>query len=193
LGLTIDPLTPDQDPFSVLLPDGREFHLGGKVVLRFHVIDSPATQRAFRFAKYEYAATFFVPKETSLSSFDAYIGTDIIDKHHLQKLYFFSSSGTTLLTLKKHKPMPASEDNAREEQIQLKDMDRQQEYHDDYARSQQRRAQSGTDPAQPSSSAHAGPSSAGQSGGNSQSLSREEGFTEGNNRTEKHCFCCIIL
>jgi hypothetical protein len=96
LKLTIEPLT-ENDPSSVLLPDDREFHIRGKIVLRFHVIDSPAPRPTFRFGKYEYEAVFFVPAEADICCFDAYLGTDIIHDNHIQKSYFFSSSGYTAM------------------------------------------------------------------------------------------------
>lgn len=66
-------------------------------MLRFHVIDSPAPRPTFRFGKYEYQAVFFVPAGADICCFDAYLGTDIIHDNHIQKSYFFSSSGFTAM------------------------------------------------------------------------------------------------
>ncbi|KAE9973095.1 hypothetical protein BLS_003763 [Venturia inaequalis] len=81
-----------KDAASVLLADHSEFHVQGKVTLRFHVTDSPTPQSVFRFGKYVYEATFFVPADVDICSFDAYIGADIIHEHHLQESFFFSGS-----------------------------------------------------------------------------------------------------
>ncbi|QDS68516.1 hypothetical protein FKW77_010883 [Venturia effusa] len=92
LDLSILPLTQD-DPDSLMLADDRTFPLAGKVLVRFHGINPEGLHLAFRFGKYENVATFYVPADTDISGFDAYIGLDSIHKLQLHKRNFFASRG----------------------------------------------------------------------------------------------------
>ncbi|KAE9974802.1 hypothetical protein EG328_003588 [Venturia inaequalis] len=93
LGLREQTLDEGDDPLSVVLPDSRMFCFRSKVTLTFHVIDPPRGHSLFHFNKYEYTATFYVPADGDISSFDAYIGKDLIAKHHLQSSSFFAIDG----------------------------------------------------------------------------------------------------
>ncbi|QDS68518.1 hypothetical protein FKW77_010885 [Venturia effusa] len=122
LGLQVVPLEED-DPSSVILPDESLFSFRGKITITFHVLDPAASQKSlFGFNKYEYKATFFIPADGDIASFDAYIGRDIITKHHLQSSSFFSnnghkySSGAQPVDKKNQKPKNAKQQAAWESQ-----------------------------------------------------------------------------
>lgn len=121
------------DPASVVLPDHSLFSFRGKVTINFHVLDPPQHQTLFRFNKYEYKATFFIPADGDIASFDAYIGRDLIAKHHLQSSFFFSGNsapdrdGRTLVdkgAAKKASPRSVAETRARLQEEQEGQADR---------------------------------------------------------------------
>lgn len=102
LSLSFLPLTED-DPIYLILPDSGNFPLAGKVSVRLHGINPQGPRLAFKFGKYEYVATFYVPEVSDISCFDTYIGTDNIHKLQLRKRNFFSLEGVKKAT--KSKPL----------------------------------------------------------------------------------------
>jgi hypothetical protein len=83
----------------------------------------------FQFNKYKYKATFFVPEDSDISCFDAYIGRDFISRCHLQSSTFFAyKDGKLPLNYEKGKQLSADANLAWQSKSEQKQHQERQAY-----------------------------------------------------------------
>jgi hypothetical protein len=155
VGLPISQLT--SEDLTFVTADDRDFLLCGKTNIIAHVKDPSGVQLAFIFGRYFYDFTLFVSHNTKISTFDAFIGRDLIHEHGLQKSCFFAA----LIPMPKDgKNMTEEEMRARREEAERVNAEQDKELRDEIKKKKQNRKQSkGSEEAAASASTATAPTS----------------------------------